>query len=54
MSDDLPEGGEQIIDEYLQALRDAGESAEFEQERERNVRTFLQWCQEEGISLERR
>lgn len=53
MSDDLPEGGEQIIDEFLQALRGAGESEQFEKERERSVITFLQWCEEEGISLER-
>lgn len=53
MSDDLPEGGEQIIGKFLQALRDAGESKRFEQERERSVRTFLQWCETEGISLER-
>jgi len=53
MSNDLPKGGEQIIDEFLQSLREAGESPEFEEERVHNVKIFLQWCKAEGISLER-
>ena len=46
MSNDLPEGGEQIINEFLQSLREAGESPEFKEEhprRPKRGRRLLTW-----------